>query len=319
MSSAGLIPISVATLQPNSAVGLDLFFFPPGSSHPVLFRAGHFPLTERDLARLAESSVTRLFILCEERDRYQTYLRNTLDSLFERGDEPFQARVKTLNELVRDMLSGSFSTGDTGAIVQDAQELGPRAVRLLTSEPELLHDVLRVLHHDYATFTHSANVCYYAVALGRALRYGNEDLEQISVGGLLHDLGKLEIDPRILNKDDKLTEFELRQVRRHPLIGFRKLCRRQDLSFGQLMMVYQHHEKLDGTGYPVGSVGQEIHHWARLCTVVDVFEALTSVRPYRQPYSHEAAIRVMEREMSTTFDPEMLECWKQLILPVTVS
>ena len=86
-----------------------------------------------------------------------------------------------------------------------------------------------------------------------------------------------------------------------------------DLDEGQLMMAYQHHERLDGKGYPVGCVATDIHPWARLCSVVDVFEALTSQRPYRTPMPRSKALMLQQRDSGTAFDPEMFACWKNII------
>ena len=91
------------------------------------------------------------------------------------------------------------------------------------------------------------------------------------------------------------------------------LIERDDLSFGQLMMTYQHHERMDGSGYPVGCLGDEIHPWAKLCAIVDVYEALTSNRPYRSPMTPKTALTLLDKGEGTEFDPEMLKCWRQLI------
>ena len=129
-----------------------------------------------------------------------------------------------------------------------------------------------------------------------------------------HDVGKLEIADAILSKPGRLDDAEFEIIREHPRTGFRKLCRREDLNFGQLMMVYQHHERLDGKGYPVGITAEQIHPWAKVCTVVDVFEALTSNRPYRKAMSYSKAFEIMDRDSGLAFDPEMLKCWKSDML-----
>jgi HD-GYP domain-containing protein (c-di-GMP phosphodiesterase class II) len=174
-------------------------------------------------------------------------------------------------------------------------------------------DLFQVLYHDYATFTHSANVAFYCGILAAELGYSRKEIEQIATGGLLHDIGKLEIDDAVLCKPGRLDEAEFRQIRLHPLLGFRKLAHREDLLEGQLMMTYQHHERLDGKGYPVGCAESDIHPWAKLCAVVDVFEALTSQRPYRSPMPHSKALLLQQRDSGTAFDPEMLACWKSII------
>src|SRR5205814_137178 len=139
------------------------------------------------------------------------------------------------------------------------------------------------------------------------------ELSAIAAGGLLHDAGKLDIPSEILTKPGKLTDAEFTIVRRHPTLGFRKLCHRKDLSLGQMMMIYQHHEHVDGGGYPVRSVLRELHEWGRICAVADVFEALTSNRPYRAGFSFPTACGIMQEQSGTSFDKDFLKCWMQLV------
>ena len=95
----------------------------------------------------------------------------------------------------------------------------------------------------------------------------------------------------------------------HPLRGFVDLRTSCNVGFEQLLMVYQHHERIDGKGYPVRLVGDEIHPWARMLTVVDVFDALTSKRPYREAMRLSDALDFLERGAGTHFDKEMVQCW----------
>jgi HD-GYP domain-containing protein (c-di-GMP phosphodiesterase class II) len=240
-------------------------------------------------------------------------LREHLDTWLGDSALPLSTRAAALNEVVRDAISQSFKSGKTDAIVASALRLGRCAARLLAGENVPFRDFARFLHHDQATFTHAANVCYYAVLLAAEIGLGEADQAQIAAGGILHDLGMLEIDDRILTKDGRLEESESRQIRMHPATGFGRLCRRGDLSAGQLMMVYQHHERLDGSGYPVGEIASEIHPWAKICAVVDVFQALTSQRPYRRALGHAAALEIMSRD-GRMLDPELVSCWKSVVL-----
>jgi HD-GYP domain-containing protein (c-di-GMP phosphodiesterase class II) len=112
-----------------------------------------------------------------------------------------------------------------------------------------------------------------------------------------------------LNKNGKPTDEEWRLIKRHPTAGFEELCFRDDLSWAQLMIVYQHHERLDGKGYPVGILGDEMHPWARICAVADVFDALTCERPYRKPLSVRDACQYLSDHAGTSFDQEMVRCW----------
>lgn len=173
--------------------------------------------------------------------------------------------------------------------------------------------MFQVLHHDYTTFTHSANVALYTTMLAKGLGFSVKDITQVTAGGLLHDLGKLEIPESILCKPGRLNEEEFRIIQMHPTLGYRRLVHREDLTYGQLMMVYQHHERLDGSGYPVGVPAAEIHPWAKLCAIVDVFEAVTSIRPYRKPMPHGEAIELLRRDAGKELDKEMVQCWASTI------
>ena len=171
-----------------------------------------------------------------------------------------------------------------------------------------------MLQHDYYTYTHVTNVCTYALILAKGLGMSSfQELRAIAVGALLHDLGKRLIPTAILNKPARLTENEMRVVQQHPTTGFRDLSARTDLTLAQLMMVYQHHERLDGSGYPVRIVGDEIHPWARLCAVVDVFDAFTCCRPYRHATPAQEVIKFLVEHAGKAFDEEMVRCWISLL------
>lgn len=309
----GLIPISMATLSPSSLLGIDIYLRADAHSPTELFcRANEYPDFDR-LLPLVSQGVNKLFIDSRGRGKYQKYLRENGYELLDDESSPVANRAAIMSEIARDALHDEFSNGNTDSIVAVSQRLGKMICDLLYDQTIIAQQLCNVLHHDYAPFTHCTNVSMYCVLLGRELGYSNSDLKEIAVGGLLHDLGKLLIDECILNKPGKLDDFEFGEVQKHPSVGFALLVERDDMSFGQLMMAYQHHERLDGSGYPVGCLGEEIHPWARLCAIVDVYEALTSGRPYRSSTSPRMALAVMDKGNGTEFDKEMLQCWRKLI------
>lgn len=123
----------------------------------------------------------------------------------------------------------------------------------------------------------------------------------------LHDLGKVKIDQEILNKPGKLTEEEMEEMRRHPGHGFRLLHATKQLSEECRIIVLQHHERSDGSGYPRGLREGEIHSYGRICSVADVFDALTSDRPYRKALPPFDALKLMRSEMSHHFQKDIFE------------
>ncbi|MGE3779657.1 MAG: HD-GYP domain-containing protein, partial [Pirellulaceae bacterium] len=304
------VAVSASMLVPSKLCGVSLYTRDDTASPMRLFRGPDFPITQQDLDALSASGRKKLFVSATEHRQFQSYLRENLDGSLKDESLSITQRFDMLNEVVRDVLGESFQRGDMDQTVSQTAELGKRTVDMICRDDTVASELCGVLYHDYHTFTHSANVAYYCVMLAKELGITDKaELNQIATGALLHDLGKLEIPEAILTKDGKLTDQEFACIKRHPTAGLRKLCHREDLNLGQLMMVYQHHERLDGKGYPVGVGGSEIHHWARICTVSDVFEALTSNRPYRAGLTHAATFEIMDRTIGTAFDPEIYQCW----------
>jgi len=308
------IPISVTTLRPDHALGIALYVRDTATKSHILYREKGIALAESDLAGLSARGLSTLYATSDEFEIYQQYLRGNLDSVLADESVPIVNRFSHLNEVVRDVLSESFRRGEVGTTVATCQDIAHKVVDVICRKDAVASELLGVLYHDYHTFTHSANVSYYTTMLARSLTISSQtDLHSIAVGGMLHDLGKLEIPEAILTKAGALSPADRALVKEHPRNGFLKLCRRPDLSIGQLMMVYQHHERIDGKGYPVGQTGDRIHEWGRMCAVVDVYEALTSNRPYRKALAQSEAFGIMGRDAGAALDKELFECWMQTI------
>ncbi len=171
----------------------------------------------------------------------------------------------------------------------------------------------QLLMKDEYTYQHSLNVCKYALALGYEVELKEDRLRDLYCGGLLHDVGKLTIPDRVLNKPDSLTDSEYQRIKEHPVKGLEILERKK--SFKKLYpMVKYHHESYDGTGYPEGLVGEEIPLEARIIAVVDSFDAMTTNRCYQQAFSVKEAIEELERCSAVQFDPQLTKLFIRLIL-----
>ena len=182
-------------------------------------------------------------------------------------------------------------------------------VDLILRDDLTTHYLINIGSHDYYTYTHSVNVGLLGVTLAKTLYFNSpaHDLHALGVGFFLHDLGKVNIDQKIINKPAKLTEDEMREIRRHPAHGYRILLETRQLTRESRLIVLQHHERFDGSGYPRGLRNEEIHIYARLCSLADVYDALTSQRPYRQKLAPFEALKLMKEEMLSHFQPELFE------------
>lgn len=312
--SQEFIPISTLTLNCNMEISVDVFLKVDATAAPKLFCSREMKIEPSRLHQLLDAGISKLFIRGESYQDYQAHLRSNWKALLAVGENFGTSSATILSDVVRAVLHEQFNSEDTNEVVETCKELAVAIVDTLTDRPLIVSELNDVMCHDYATFTHSTNVACFAAMLSKGLGYNDDDLRQIVAGALLHDLGKLEISDRILSKPGKLDELEFREIQKHPTYGMQRLVKEQKtLSHGQLMMVYQHHEKLDGSGYPVGILADEIHPWAKLCAVVDIFEALTSHRPYRKPMSHGTAVSILQRSSGTELDPEIVRCWKTLV------
>lgn len=158
---------------------------------------------------------------------------------------------------------------------------------------------------DCETHGHSERVVNFSLRLGREFALSKEQLRALEFGALLHDIGKIGIPDAILRKPAKLTEPEWENMRRHPLLG-QQILRGIEFLDGAAEVVAQHHERWDGTGYPLGLRGAEIDLKARIFAVADAFDAIVSDRIYRNGKPYEAATAELIRNAGTQFDPEVV-------------
>jgi putative nucleotidyltransferase with HDIG domain len=169
-----------------------------------------------------------------------------------------------------------------------------------------------IQERDIVTYEHSRRVATYAQRLARYLGWSRREARDLALAALVHDLGKTWIGNDILLKTDKLSEEERRKMERHPIIGARILigC---DVHPFYVETVLYHHEAWDGHGYPTGLKGEEIPLSARILTVADVFDVLTSQRPYKAAMSlDEARARLLEGS-ARSFDPMIVQAFLNLL------
>jgi putative nucleotidyltransferase with HDIG domain len=162
------------------------------------------------------------------------------------------------------------------------------------------------------TAGHSERVAKYAVILGQAMDLEEHDIELLHRGGLLHDIGKIGTPIDILDKKDKLTDEEFEEVKSHPEIGA-KILEPVEVHQDILPIVLEHHERFDGRGYPHGMAGSEITLLGRITAVADVYDALSSARPYRDGWFKERVVEHIIEGSGTHFDPAIIDAFKTIV------
>ncbi|MEO8227076.1 MAG: HD domain-containing phosphohydrolase [Gemmatimonadota bacterium] len=215
-----------------------------------------------------------------------------------------QARVTRALEKRALVLQNRFYQAN---LEQRVQEQAQRIQELFLQGVQMLARALEA--KDAYTRGHSIRVSHYAVTTAGLLGFAGEALDQIRLGGELHDIGKIGMREAILHKEGRLTEDEFCQIREHPALGEQMLSPLARESPAVLRCVRSHHERLDGAGFPDGLRGDEVPIEARIIAVADSFDAMTTKRPYRAPWEPVDAVAELRRVKGTQLDPIVVEAF----------
>lgn len=177
-----------------------------------------------------------------------------------------------------------FKTATVGGKVlyEDVMDVVAPLLDEVESGTDIAQKIWQIRQSDEYTFEHSVQVSLYSALIGNWLGLEPEELKDLSIAGLLHDVGKCNIPDEILNKPDKLTDDEFKVMRNHPTLGYVLLANTKQFNDAVLSGVLQHHERSDGSGYPNGLAGTHIHPYARIVAIADIYSAMTSDRVYRK-------------------------------------
>jgi HD-GYP domain-containing protein (c-di-GMP phosphodiesterase class II) len=169
----------------------------------------------------------------------------------------------------------------------------------LMNNSTIMYGLAEVKEYDDYTYEHSVNVCVLSLILGISQDYSKYQLQSLGIGSMLHDIGKIKIPLEIINKPSRLTYDEIIEIKKHPLTGYQLATESNDLPRGAGQAIMQHHEYVNGRGYPRGIDEPSIHEYGLIVAVADVFDALITDRPYRRGFSNYEAMQIMQQETGT--------------------
>lgn len=193
------------------------------------------------------------------------------------------------------------------------RDLFDQILREMKSKQSILLNLSNIYSTDNFLYHHSVNVAIMAVAIGMELGLNEKQLLDLGVGTLLHDVGKLKIPQEIVNKPGRLTDSEYAIMKQHAELGYEILRKQDDISAVSAHVALQHHERFDGTGYPRGLAGEEIHLFGRISAVADVYEALTANRVYRKGHLPHEALELLLGSCGLNFDTTIVKTFLKTI------
>ncbi|MFB0935115.1 MAG: HD-GYP domain-containing protein [Propionivibrio sp.] len=297
--------------------------------HP--FWRNSFVITDpRDIERVQASSIREVWIDCakgidvppdepaiseaESESQVEAELAEAAQAIRE------TAPVSTREELARAAkicaqakraVTSMFQEARMGKAVDPgkAQKLVEEISDSVTRNPGALISLARLKTADDYTYMHSVAVCALMIALGRQLKLEEDLIRKLGIAGLLHDLGKAMMPMEVLNKPGKLTDDEFRIMKSHPEEGYRLLQESSGVDEITFDVVLHHHEKTDGSGYPKGLKDSEISLHAKMGAVCDVYDAITSNRPYKAGWDPAESLRKMAEWANGHFDPLVFQAF----------
>nr|WP_106780645.1 HD-GYP domain-containing protein [Lysinibacillus timonensis] len=230
-----------------------------------------------------------------------------------------EQRVKAVKKITESFrkLKGVDAKNASYILDKQSGEIGKLVDNLLEtilSSNEILTVLTDSFLFDEYLYQHSFQVTLYSIAIARELGYSHNELRTIGIGAMLHDVGKLQVPSHILMKPGRLTDEEFEVMKQHTRLGFDILRNLHSISLLVAHCALQHHERLDGSGYPRGIVDQEIHPYAKIIAVADVFDAVTSNRVYRDKMLPLEGIKIIENGSGTIFDARVVEAFKRSVV-----
>ena len=225
----------------------------------------------------------------------------------ERSEKIYQENLPLVHKLVDDIKKGNKI--DARSVNDSVDQLVESVFRNRYAAVALA----KLKTYDEYTFTHSINVSVFAIALGRQLNLHRQQLKLLGAGAMLHDIGKSSIPDEILNKPGPLTEEEFGIMKTHPKLGIKHLKRVQDVSQEVLQCILNHHEKMNGKGYPRNLQGAAIGDYAKMVSIADSYDAITSTRVYQKSILAHHALKIIFGLRGEHFYPSFVERFIQVV------
>jgi len=319
----GWLQVNMSVFQNESFAPCDLFRVVKPSSPSakgqerfVLFAQEGFPFGNDIQKRLFDYGITSLFIRERDSNLYYTYVKEVTDKILKDKNSTSPEKAAAVYTCCREIMKKVYDEPRSVSLKVAKGMIEP-TIDLILADAATTHSLLKLAAFDNDTYTHCTNVGIFGVALAKAY-FGIDseaELRRLGPGFFLHDIGKCEIPLEIINKPGPLTLQEREIVKRHPASSIRLLKEMGIRDEETLLIASQHHERDDGKGYSSGLSRFEIHPYARICRIADIYEALTSHRPYHRRRTSFEALKFMHEELITDIDQGLFETFVRIFAP----
>lgn len=314
--NAAYQPISLGaawTIAGSGEADFALYLPAKGKGEPVLYRERASSLSMPDIGQLRDNGIESFLVRAHDLWRCEQLIESGLEEGLRSSDIPPQAKAGLLHRVGSGIARELVANREEGLDLKRANNYVNNVIVGVQNDPDVSGYLLQMAQHEHSTASHMMVVSALAVMLGAEV-YGpdSDALAELGLAGMLHDLGKLSIDAKLLNKQGPLTPGEIQMIQQHPIESVRLLADDAHVSREVRQIILQHHERVDGKGYPIRICGAALSQDAKILSVADAFHAMIGRRSYRRSMPAAEASRMIEREAGTQFDEEIVNCWTNL-------
>ncbi|MBB3108515.1 HD-GYP domain-containing protein (c-di-GMP phosphodiesterase class II) [Paenibacillus phyllosphaerae] len=292
----------ISSVKPGDKLGRAIF----QENGNVLLGDG-VELTQRFIDRLTNMGIDMVYI--------EDPFTEDLEPSNAISDETRKKAISTVHKTMTSLMDAPTTRGRAIApeMGRTFRNVFGQLLNDLAAREELLVSLTNIQATDAYLFNHSVNVAILAGIMGVAKGYNRNQLEELGVGALLFDIGMTQMPKELLGKTSPITQEERAVIEKHAEDGFNLLRSQHDISLLSAHCAFQHHERFDGSGYPRKIKGSEIHEYAQIVAIADVYDALTSPRPHRRRYTPTEAIEFLFAAGGTFFDVNLIKMFCQHI------
>ncbi|MBI4383671.1 MAG: HD-GYP domain-containing protein [Nitrospinae bacterium] len=311
-------PINIEFLNSTGKEHFDVFYRTEsfGSVNYVKFASSR-PEHQEKFRRLLESGELLQEFYIHETDLFKYYEQatQTLRTVVASPSVPMETKTKKIYEVSKNVMKEFFEYNTSSKILNSSEEVMGLMDSCMQQSEIGFYAIAKITNKDYYTYTHSVNVGLYCMTFGVKCKMSHDDIKLLGLGGMLHDVGKSRIPHEIINKNGKLSEQEFAVMKQHSPYGQEILEEMMCYGPAVTTMAGQHHEKFKGGGYPRGLKGDEISLYARICKIMDVYDALSTRRSYKKAMAAFDVLTLMKKQMGEEFDQVLLDKFILLMGP----
>ncbi len=218
--------------------------------------------------------------------------RNNISKL--RTEDPKRVELKeSVKKRISQGIQYLYNNSESEEFTEASGNITNDLMRAIQENDAVAFDISALKTSDEYTFKHSVDVATLSMIIAKKMGYDSHEIYNIGIAGLLHDMGKSKVPTEILNKPGRLTDEEFEVMKQHSALGYKILAEKEDIDKNIAMAVLQHHEKMNGKGYPFGVKEDKIHRYAKILSVSDVYDALVTPRPYKEAMSQRTAVEIL--------------------------